>query len=512
VVLGNLNRDILLETPRNLTIKSANDDPLHNIIDCGGSGRFLYVTASTSSTSRHEITISGYSFTNCKPSPDPGKSEADGGVIKVIVAGVLRKTDMDMQPRLSIFNCHFYGNTAVRGAAIFVSGVGAESTWDVDRADRNSVNKRILLLENVFFHNNYPKDGTIYSAAYLISATRVSISDTVGESSAGIYSVSSSAWWDDLEISNTLSRNFATVFLDSSLFVAQRPTLRDNACQGGGKGTVECRTCGLKLVQTQASNNSAPDAGFVWAEHSRITVDGGHFYNNAGSRAGGCFGLAAESVFEMSGALMESNFGGLGGAIHVAVGSKVHISSSRFLHNNASYGGAIAATNAHSVYLNDVEIANNKAVIGGAGLYCSQSTFNLTRVVFKDNKQNNDNSDMFCSEDGGATHCKILGDTDFSAVCANSLKIPPVVADRDNGGLEDPLILGLPLWAVVVIGTVVVTVVGVALFVGVVTIVRRVKRNRNPAGMRAAESDDSHQGLWSQLPTEEDLDDNEGLQ
>eukprot|EP01122_Echinamoeba_exundans_P015924 TRINITY_DN790_c0_g2_i1.p1 TRINITY_DN790_c0_g2~~TRINITY_DN790_c0_g2_i1.p1 ORF type:complete len:1562 (+),score=282.97 TRINITY_DN790_c0_g2_i1:162-4847(+) len=500
---GNLNRDLLLQTPRNLTIKSGNGDPLHNVIDCGGTGRFLYVSASTSSVARHEITISGYSFTNCNPSPDPGQRDADGGVIKVIVAGAPVKADN--QPRLSVIDCHFYENTANRGAAIFVSGVGSEATWDVDRRDRNSSAKRLLYLENVIFRNNHPKIGTVYSAAYLISASQVSISDTTGDVSAAIYLESSSTWWDDLEVSNTVSRTFSTVFVDRSLFVTQRLTMRLNSCRG--QGTIDCSTCGLKLAQTQASNNSAVDAGFVWAEHSRVTVVDGHFYNNIASKAGGAFGVGAETVFEMSGALMESNFGGLGGAIHVAVNSKVHISRSRFLRNRANYGGAIAASNAQSVYLDDVEITDNEALQGGAGVFCSQSTFNLTRVNFKGNKD-----DMYCSEDGGATHCKILGDIDFSSVCANSLKIPPVVADRDNGGLEDPLILGLPLWAVVIIGTVVVTVVGVGSFVGIVTIVRRVKRNRNGSGVRAAEPDDAHQGLWSQLPTEADLDDDEGLQ
>lgn len=474
-----------------------------NIVDCNDVGRFMYISTTTASKSRHEITISGYSFTRCKPQPDPGQRQADGGVFKVIVAGLV--VPVDLQPRLSIFDSHFYGNSAVRGGAIFVGGVGAQATLDVERPGRDDPNLRVLRLENVFFHENQQAKGTIFSVAYRIVAKNVAFWNTTGSDTAAIYMESTSSWWEDLEVKTTISLNLGPIFADLSMLNIAKLNLHDNRCRGAG--TIECRASGIKLVDTQAFNNNASGSGVLYAATSLITIQNGHFYNNNAIVRGGAIGVAEESSLTLDGALIESNFAALGGGLHLAVNAEGRISNTRFLRNRANQGGAIAASHAHTVVLADVEIAENTATLGAA-VFCSQSTYNLTRVKFNEPKNS-----MYCSEDNGGSYCKILGDTDFSAQCASSLVTHPAVADK-NDGIEDPLILGLPLWAVVIISIVVGTIVCVGSFVGIVLIVRRVRGKKDTEGnsIRDAEEGDANRALWSQLPTEDDLDDEEGLQ
>lgn len=327
-----------------------------------------------------------------------GKSSGWGGAIEA-------------KAKLTLENCVFKNNKAVRGGAIFSSSSVTidKCTFEGNQADDYGgaicIHRGSLTLKNSKFTNNgvSTKKSTGYGGAIRLWLSTSSISNTVFKSN---YVISKSLK-NHKKATKYKFNGGALAFTDGGKHTITKCTFTKNKASNHGGAIFAIGSTKINIKNSNINNNRAlyEDGGSISFAASKLTISNTIFKNNLAYEDGGAldsYSVSSKKVHvTLKNCKFISNTGYKGaGAIWMGVKTVYKVSNTLFKKNKASTAGAIEAESGKT-QITKCKFLKNKAAkvtswtvktkAGGhlahsGGAILIKNTCKVTNSVFKGNK------------------------------------------------------------------------------------------------------------------------------
>ena len=301
---------------------------------------------------------------------------------------------IDERCTVNIKNCKFLNNTS-----------------DLDGGMAATFTATLLVFRSLFYENAAKRHGgtvtAFFNASVSVESTRAYGNKAIGDGGV-VYLHESSAKINNCEfLKNSANQDGGVGYeTHSSTIIVNISTFTNNSAQGSG-GVLFEQNNSLAVINNchGYSNTATSGAVFRVNVNSTLNVADSIFNENFASDDGGIAYVDNMSLISVNHCSFISNSASdTGGAVFVQNYSKMNISVSRLLSNRAIYGGALDVNAGSTAIVTACNFNGNIAINSGGAVHVySSSKIDIKSCVFNMNSADDSGGVVY-----GRKHCTIL--------------------------------------------------------------------------------------------------------